>query len=77
MNGPAQLAALTVLAAAVYLGLCALWPLRNCRRCHGTGQRPAPFGGGFRLCPTCNHTGYRQRLGARLIDHARNRKDHP
>jgi hypothetical protein len=57
-----------LLAAAVYLKICAHWPYLPCRTCNGTAKRPNLFGQGFRLCGTCDATGRRVRLGRRLYE---------
>ena len=47
-----------------YLGSCAIWPFTTCRRCDGHGRIGGPLGG-IRLCPRCDATGLRLRLGRR------------
>jgi len=43
---------------------CFIWPFGNCRRCSGSGRRPALFGGkGFRDCRRCSGSGRRLRTG--------------
>ncbi|MEV0325100.1 hypothetical protein AB0H63_01435 [Micromonospora echinospora] len=64
----ASLAAL--IYAASYAIRCAISPWGRCRRCHGTGNRPALIGR-RRDCPRCNGTGIRVRIGRRIAEHIR------
>ncbi len=61
-------ALLLLLTAGGYLLTCRIWPYGNCRRCHGTGKSYALIGPGFRHCPRCKATGYRLRIGRRLLN---------
>ena len=55
-----------------YAFTCAVWPFGPCRRCHGTGKLRSPLNRrAYRLCPRCNHTGLRLRIGRRLYNHLR------
>lgn len=63
-----------------YIATCAIWPFKACRRCHGSGRLRSPLIKAIRLCPNCEATGLRIRLGrhawntfARL--HRKNRRD--
>jgi hypothetical protein len=59
--------------AAWYLLTCAVWPWGPCRRCRGTGHRYSPLGRkAFRLCPPCDGTGRRVRIGRRIWTYIRN-----
>lgn len=77
MTLPASLTDLTLTALVLvtlgggYVLVCAGWPFARCRRCHGTGSLRAPLGRGRRLCPRCDATGLRLRLGRRLWNHLR------
>lgn len=72
MSGPAavnDLAALALICAPLaYVAACAFWPFKACRRCHGTGALRNPIFGGVRLCPSCDASGLRLRLGRRIFD---------
>jgi hypothetical protein len=58
--------------AAFYLTLCAAFPFGHCRRCHGTGKLYSPiFKRTFRLCPRCDGTGRRVRIGRRIYKYLR------
>lgn len=51
---------------------CWMWPFKVCRRCDGTGRRPAAFGGSaFRTCGRCSGSGKRVRTGRRMVDQFR------
>ncbi len=63
-----------VLMVTGYLIGCRIWPFQRCRPCKGTGWRNAHILGGFRLCPRCNATGRRVRLGRYLTSGARDLK---
>jgi hypothetical protein len=56
---------LTPFVTTGYIALCAIWPFKACRTCHGTGHILGPFGG-IRLCRRCHATGLRLRLGRRI-----------
>lgn len=50
-----------------YIGTCVIWPFKACRRCHGTGRlHSALLLGAYRLCPHCEATGLRLRIGRRV-----------
>jgi hypothetical protein len=70
------LAGLAVLAyAAGYTGMCAVFPYGHCRRCKGTGKHYSPFSHKvFRDCPRCTGSGKRTRLGRRIYQHLRNKR---
>lgn len=53
-----------------YLALCAIWPFKHCRRCHGNGRHHGPLRG-IRLCHRCEGTGLRLRWGRRLWNSGR------
>lgn len=61
--------AVAIIAAALYLASCRIWPMANCGRCNGTGKRRSPSGKAFRNCPRCKGTGRRDRLGRKFLDH--------
>jgi len=57
-----------LIALAVYIGHCAIWPYRRCPWCKGK-TRTIDGHGNYRLrrpCPVCDGQPFR-RLGARLI----------
>ena len=56
---------------AWYAFACWVWPFTTCRRCSGTGKRPAWIGSGFRFCRRCGGTGHRLRFGRWLHNHLR------
>lgn len=56
---------LLVIVTLGYLGWCAVWPFRACRRCHGMGRFTGPMRG-IRLCRRCDGTGVRLRTGRRV-----------
>lgn len=58
--------------AAFYVGQCAAFPFGHCRRCKGTGKLYSRiFRGTFRLCPRCDGTGRRVRIGRRIYEYLR------
>jgi hypothetical protein len=63
--------ALILLVTIGYALTCAVWPFAACRRCHGTGRLRSPLGRAYRLCPRCNRTGLRLRIGRRIYNHVR------
>lgn len=68
MDTPTLAASLTCLAVTLgYLAVCAAWPFKRCWRCRGLGRIYSPLGRRiFRLCPRCQATGRRIRLGRHL-----------
>lgn len=54
------------IAAALYVGHCAIWPYAACRKCEGSGRRRSPSGRAWRTCRRCDGSGSRVRLGRRL-----------
>ncbi|GAA1384139.1 hypothetical protein [Catellatospora chokoriensis] len=64
--------AATLAVVTVGYGLrCWLKPFRPCRRCQGTGTRPAAFTGRARDCRPCKGTGLRLRTGRRAANYLR------
>jgi hypothetical protein len=62
----------TVGYAAFYLIMCAAFPFGHCRRCNGAGKLYSPiFHKTFRLCPRCDGTGRRVRIGRRVYEYLR------
>lgn len=55
---------LVIVITVGYLLLCAVWPFKTCRRCHGLGRHRGPLHG-VRLCHRCEGTGLRLRWGRR------------
>ncbi|WP_344841211.1 hypothetical protein [Kribbella ginsengisoli] len=64
-----------IAAVALYLLGCLIFPYTNCTKCAGSGKSRAPRGKAFRNCRRCKGTGRRTRIGSRLIDHHRNRRN--
>ncbi|WP_343971580.1 hypothetical protein [Kribbella koreensis] len=62
-------------AIALYLLGCLIFPYSNCTKCAGSGKSRAPRGKAFRNCRRCKGTGRRTRVGSRLIDARRNRRN--
>ena len=63
-----------------YIATCAVWPFKACRRCHGSGKLRSPLIKAIRLCPRCDATGLRIRIGRHLWNrfrrlHRANRRD--
>lgn len=55
-----------------YLAVCMTFGYGNCRRCKGAGKLGNPLSRRtFRLCPRCDGTGIRLRLGRRVIEYLR------
>jgi hypothetical protein len=76
-TAPLLLAALV--AGAVYMIACLIWPFRNCRHCHGIGRFHAPGGRAWRPCRWCHGTGAKLRAGRHLynaLKRAHDRADH-
>ena len=73
MTPLALLASLASLGyAACYLLMCAAFPFGHCRRCKGAGKLYSPFSRRvFRLCPRCDGTGRRVRIGRRIYEYFR------
>ena len=59
--------------AAFYLLMCAAFPFGTCRhpRCSGGRIYSRIFTKAFRLCPRCEGTGRRVRIGRRVYEHLR------
>jgi hypothetical protein len=63
--------ALTVVTLC-YVAMCAAWPFGACRRCDGGGKLRNPLARRMsRLCPRCDGTGRRVRIGRRIYEYAR------
>ena len=62
---------LLIIAVAIYLLSCAIWPFGKCRRCKGLGTHKSPFGNAYRHCGRCHGSGLRIRLGRHVINHIR------
>lgn len=56
--------------AGAYAAVCRFWPYVPCRRCHGAGKLRSPSGRAWRVCPRCNRSGERLRIGRRLFNSA-------
>lgn len=70
LTAATALALVAVAWVAGYSAACAFWPFTACRRCKGAGRLTSPFGRAFRLCPRCNASGRRLRLGRRVYTYA-------
>ena len=58
--------------AACYVLMCGIFPFGHCRRCKGAGKLYSPFSRrAFRLCPRCDGTGRRVRIGRRIYEYFR------
>lgn len=63
----AVLLLLLLIVTLGYIGTCVIWPFKACWRCHGTGRLHSPLLlGAYRLCPHCDATGLRLRIGRRV-----------
>lgn len=73
MTPAPDLTGLLFLAALVvtfgYIAVCAGWPFKACRRCHGAGKLRPPMGRAVRYCPRCRGTGLRLRPARKLWNH--------
>ena len=67
----ATVALIVIIAAALYLLGCLIWPFGKCRRCKGEGKFKSPFGRAYRHCGRCQGSGLRIRLGRHVINHLR------
>ena len=69
----ASLAALIIAGYTLYyLAACAIFPFGACRRCKGAGKLRTPISRRmFRLCPRCDGTGRRVRIGRRIYEYFR------
>lgn len=56
-----------MLAAAMYLGSCFLWPFTNCAAGCEHGKCRSPSGTAWRECRSCHGTGRRRRAGAVVL----------
>lgn len=54
-----------------YIATCAVWPFKACRRCHGSGKLRSPLVKAIRLCPRCEATGLRIRIGRHVWNRLR------
>jgi hypothetical protein len=52
-----------VVPPGLYLLHVAMWPLRKCWACGGTGRLGAPIGRAYRDCDACGGRGERYRWG--------------
>lgn len=59
---------LLLLAIASYAALCMARPFAPCRKCQGSGKRPARTG--VEVCRRCHGDRYRLRLGRRIHNNA-------
>lgn len=84
MNPLADPHAVFVLLLAIttfgYVTTCAIWPFKSCRRCYRTGRLRSPVVKAIRLCPNCDATGLRIRIGRHAWNafsrlHRKNRHD--
>ncbi|WP_327008112.1 hypothetical protein OHA72_13055 [Dactylosporangium sp. NBC_01737] len=71
-----MLASLATLGYSLYYLLaCAVFPFGACRRCKGDGKLRNPFSRRmFRLCPRCDGTGRRVRIGRRIYTYLNNER---
>lgn len=69
MGNSLKLFLLVVAVAAVYLIHCRLWPFAACWKCEGEAKFRSPSGRSFRLCPRCDGSGMRKRVGRHLLDY--------
>ncbi len=53
---------------ACYVVACAVWPLRSCERCSGTGKRRSPSGKAWRRCGRCGGDGTSIRAGRKASE---------
>lgn len=63
----AGLLLLAVIAAAVYLGSCRIWPYGRCLACLGSRRNPGSTRKRHGRCKVCRGTGERLRVGTRLM----------
>ncbi|MFI7598416.1 hypothetical protein [Actinoplanes sp. NPDC049681] len=73
MTTLAAIASLIILGySAFYVIMCAQFPFGHCCRCEGGGKLYSPFSRKvFRLCPRCEGTGRRVRIGRRVYEYLR------
>jgi len=73
VDSPTVLASLILTGyAAWYIVMCAIFPFGHCRRCKGLGKLYSPLSRKvFRLCPRCEGTGRRVRIGRRVYEYFR------
>lgn len=62
-------------AALWYVIHCAFWPFAACWRCGGDGKFRSGSGRSWRRCRRCKGSGERVRLGRRIWDAIRQRRD--
>ncbi|WP_432981570.1 hypothetical protein [Dactylosporangium sp. CA-233914] len=76
MDSLALLASLGLAGYALcYILACAAFPFGACRRCKGTGKLRNPFARRmYRLCPRCDGTGHRVRIGRRIYEYLRSER---
>jgi hypothetical protein len=58
---------LALIAAAVYLGSCRIWPYARCLACLGSRRNPGSSKRRHGRCKVCRGTGERLRVGTRII----------
>lgn len=66
VSASAFLLLVLVLITLGYAVTCAAWPFKTCRTCHGTGKLHSPFLRAVRLCPRCDASGLRPRIGLKV-----------
>ena len=64
-TGAGTLILAALIATAVYLAACVIWPFRSCTKCDGNGKHRSPSGRAWRTCHPCNGTGGKLRIGRR------------
>lgn len=71
--GLVSVACLAAFVVAIgYAALCTASPFGWCRRCGGTGRRYSRVVRRlYRLCPRCDGTGLRVRVGRRISEYVR------
>jgi hypothetical protein len=67
MRAGLTITATLIAVAVLYVIECAIWPWAPCPKCV-SGRRYAPTGNKFRLCPRCQGTGRRLRIGRRIYN---------
>ncbi len=65
---PAVIIVAVLLATALYLLACWIWPFAACRKCDGLGRFHSWWGGSWRKCRRCKGSGERLRFGHRVVN---------
>jgi DnaJ-class molecular chaperone len=58
-----------VVAVPGYLLGCRIWSYAACRKCEGAARFKTSSGKAWRLCPRCDGSGRRTRLGRKIWNH--------